>query len=52
MDQATRLTIDPCRFIRQVKQFARLEPCPLTTIDPCRFIRQVKQFARLTGEPR
>jgi hypothetical protein len=36
---------DPCRLVRQVKQFARLERTPgFPFFDPCRLVRQVKQF--------
>jgi len=43
----TARTLDPCRFIRQVNEFGRLERRGLLKKDPCRFIRQVNQFARL-----
>jgi hypothetical protein len=40
--------LDPCRLVRQVKQFAgeKVPPCETSRFlpDPCRLVRQVKEF--------
>ena len=36
--------IDPCRLVRQVKQFGRLDGSRRARRDPCRLVRQVKEF--------
>jgi hypothetical protein len=35
---------DPCRLVRQVKQFAGLDRKLDARAGPCRLVRQVKQF--------
>ena len=48
--------IDPCRLVRQVKQFERSEGerkksrLFLSFFNPCRLVRQVKQFERSERE--